>query len=88
MNRAAPEELCSNAVLASHIVWLIVKSRTAAPDVLDAFWGLQDQLHRLTAFASDFPSETLRAVTSECRTLTQDIVELLSVVLSFKTSMP
>jgi hypothetical protein len=78
MSISPPGEICAEVVLAIQAVRLSFQSHTEITETLDAFWRLQDQLHRLVAEISDSPCEILLTLRSECPRLVQEIVELLT----------
>ena len=57
------------------------QQRTKTSEVLDAFWCLQDQVHRLVENASDHPDEAFHLIESAHPHLVRDIAELLSFAL-------
>jgi hypothetical protein len=77
MSSPAPVTICDDVKRAVRGVRLRIQSGSEVSQVLDAFWCLQDQVHRLVASASDSPYEILSALKTECPRLIQDIIALL-----------
>ena len=77
MSSPAPVTICNDVKHAVLGGGLSIQSGSEVSQVLDAFWRLQDQIHRLVASASDSPSEIFSELRTGCPRLIQDIIALL-----------
>ena len=70
------ERLCQNVSVSVSEVRAVFRSALPVPEILDRFWCLQDNLSRLLEAISDYPVETLEALGSHPRLLS-DVVDVL-----------
>jgi NifB/MoaA-like Fe-S oxidoreductase len=87
MEIAQVERLCQNVASSVSEVRRIFRSPLPVADILDRFWGLQDNLSRLLEALTDQPAETLEALERHPALLTEvvDVLEFSAKLQTLKT---
>ena len=76
-------ELCSDLMQTAGEIRIAMRAHAGAPRLLERFWRLQDQLHRLVACVADNPSEG-EALSEICPDLATRIIDVLTSAAFFK----
>jgi hypothetical protein len=78
------ERLCQNVASSVSEVRKVFRSSLPVPEILNCFWGLQDNLSRLLEAITDDPAETVEALQRYPRLLT-DVVDVLEFSAKLQT---
>ena len=84
MQIAQSERLCRNVASAVRNVREVFRSATPVAEILDRFWRLQDDVHRLLEAMADAPIETAEAL-SDYPSLLQDVINVLEFTSKLQT---
>lgn len=84
MDTSHIEDLCQNVASSVAQVRSVFRSSPAVPEILDRYWGLQDNLSRLLEALTDHPDKTAEAFDS-CPGLLNDVVDVLEFSLKLET---
>lgn len=84
MEIAQIERLCQNVSASVSQVRKVFRSSLPVADILDRFWGLQDNLSRLLEAMTDHPTETMEALDSYPGLL-KDVVDVLEFSAKLQT---